>query len=71
MIFITYITTHKEIITRLRDALLDSFGNHDAYIMDLPAAVATHAGLGTVAIQWIPKPINISCEVVCIYIISV
>ncbi|AZK43646.1 DegV family EDD domain-containing protein [Erysipelothrix rhusiopathiae] len=45
----------KEIITRLRDALLDSFGNHDAYIMDLPAAVATHAGLGTVAIQWIPK----------------
>lgn len=45
----------KEITTRLRDAISESFGTHDAYIMDLPAAVATHAGLGTVAIQWIPK----------------
>lgn len=45
----------KEITTRLRDVISESFGTHDAYIMDLPAAVATHAGLGTVAIQWIPK----------------
>ncbi|CAM2829928.1 DegV family protein [Erysipelothrix tonsillarum] len=44
-----------EIIVRLRNAINDAFGTHNSFIMDLPAAVATHAGLGTIAIQWIPK----------------
>lgn len=38
-----------------RDFLFDKLGEFHYYVINLPAAVATHAGLGTIAIQWCPK----------------
>lgn len=41
-----------------RSFLTDKLGEFKYYIVTLPAAVATHGGLGTVAIQWAPKFID-------------
>lgn len=44
-----------ETLESFRDYLFDKMGEFEYYIINLPAAVATHAGLGTIAIQWCPK----------------
>lgn len=42
-------------LERLKTHLNDALGTFDCNIVDLPAAVATHAGLGTVSLQWCLK----------------
>lgn len=43
------------VLEACRDYLFEKLGTFKYYIIPLPAAVATHAGLGTIAIQWAPK----------------
>lgn len=38
-----------------KDYLFEKLGEYNHFIINLPAAVATHAGLGTISIQWCPK----------------
>ncbi|CAM3672678.1 DegV family protein [Erysipelothrix urinaevulpis] len=44
-----------ETLEKFKDYVSDKMGEFETYIINLPAAVATHAGLGTIAIQWCPK----------------
>ncbi|QIK69586.1 DegV family protein [Erysipelothrix sp. HDW6C] len=42
-------------VEAFRDYLFAKMGAFQNYVINLPAAVATHAGLGTIAVQWCPK----------------
>lgn len=42
-------------LEKFKDYVTNRLGNFKTYIVTLPAAVATHGGIGTIAIQWCPK----------------
>ena len=44
-----------EILGRFIQALEERLGNFDSHIADLPSSLATHAGIGTIAVQWVKK----------------
>ena len=45
----------KERLLEFKDYLTDKMGEFKSHMINLPAAVATHGGLGCIAIQWCPK----------------
>lgn len=44
-----------ETLERFKAFLFEKLGTFTYHIVTLPAAVATHAGLGTISVQWCPK----------------
>lgn len=45
----------KDILDEIINKFTEEFGDFEYIVSDLPAAIATHAGVGTVAIQWAKK----------------
>ncbi|WP_159634745.1 DegV family protein [Erysipelothrix anatis] len=45
----------EEIVARANTAITEALGTFETHASKLPAVVAAHAGLGTIAIQWAPK----------------
>lgn len=42
-------------VNKFKEILFDEFGKFNSYVVNLPAALSVHAGIGAIAVQWCPK----------------